>query len=63
MVLMYRGRQMRTFSCLRVFASSTRKQFDDTKREDTPPLKTTRSQKMRRVTDAKFRITGVSDIS
>ena len=47
----------------RVFASPTRKHFDDAKREDAPPLKTTRSRKTRRVTDAKFRVTGVGDIS
>ena len=46
----------------RVFASPTQKHFDDAKREDAPPLKTTRSRKTRRVTDAKFRVTGVSDI-
>ena len=46
-----------------VFASLTRKQFDDAKREDAPPLITIRSQKTRWVTDAKFRVTGVSDIS
>ena len=32
----------------RVFASPTRKHFDDAKREDAPPLKTTRSRKTRR---------------
>ena len=41
-----------------VFASPMHKHFDDVKREDAPPLKMTR-----RVTDAKFRVTGVSDIS
>ena len=46
----------------RDFASPTRKHFDDVKREDAPPLKTTRSRKERRVTDAKFCVTGVSDI-
>ena len=46
-----------------VFAYPTRKQFDDEKREDAPLLKTTRSQKMRQVTGAKFRVTGVSEIS
>ena len=38
-----RAGQMRTFLHLRVFTSPTRKHFDDTKREDTPPLKTTQS--------------------
>ena len=47
----------------RVFASPTREHFDDAKREDVPPLKTMRSRKTRRVTDVKFRVTGVSDIS
>ena len=46
-----------------VLASPMRKHFDDAKREDTSLLKTTQSRKTRQVTDAKFRITGVSDIS
>ena len=54
-----RGGQTQTFSRL---ASPTRKQFDDAKREDAPPLKTTRSRKTPRAKDAKFRVTGVSDI-
>ena len=58
-----RGGQTRTFSRLRVVASPTRKQFDDAKREDAPPLKTTRSRKTRQATYAKFRVTGISDIS
>ena len=58
-----RAGQTRTFSRLCVIASPTRKHFDDAKRKDAPPLKTTRSRKTRRVTDAKFRVTGVSDIS
>ena len=45
-----------------IFASPTRKHFDDAKREDAPPLKTTRSRKTQRVTDAKFCVTGISDI-
>ena len=48
---------------LRIIASPTRKHFDDATRKDAPPLKTTRTLKTRRVTDAKFRVTGVSDIS
>ena len=47
----------------RVFSSPTRKHFDDAKREDASPLKTTRLRKTRRATDAKFCVTGVSDIS
>ena len=46
----------------RVFASPTQKHFDNAKRKDAPLLKTTRSRKTRRVTDAKSRVTGVSDI-
>ena len=46
-----------------VFTSPTRKYFDDAKREDAPLLKTMRSQKPRQVTDAKFCVTGDSDIS
>ena len=46
-----------------VFTFLTRKLYDKAKREDEPPLKTMRSRKMQQVTDAKFCITGVSDIS
>ena len=51
-----RAGQTRTLSRLRVFASPTRKHFDDANREDAQSLKTTRSRKTRRVTDAKFRV-------
>ena len=47
----------------RVFASPTQKHIDDAKREDASLLKTTQSRKMRQVTDAKLRVTCVSDIS
>ena len=47
----------------RIMASPTRKHFDDAKRKDAPPLKTTRSRKTRRVTDVKFCVTGVGEIS
>ena len=58
-----RAGQTRTFSRHRVFASPTRKHFDNAKCKDAPPLKTTPSRKTRRVTHAKFRVTGISDIS
>ena len=46
-----------------VFASPTRKQFDNAKHEDRPLLKMMILQKTLQLTDAKFRDTGVSDIS
>ena len=61
--LIHRGGQTRTFLRLRVVASPMRKQFDDAKHKDAPPLKTTRLRKTRQATYAKFRVTGISDIS
>ena len=47
----------------RIFASPTQKHIDDAKRKDAPPLKMMQSRKTRGVTDAKFCVTAVSDIS